>query len=163
MNKNDINEDPNFRVTNNNAIDVHVGRRVRLRRTLLGMSQEQLGEALNLTFQQVQKYERGSNRISASRLWDMAQILDVPVSFFFDDMTDDTAANSPRKVRAGAVATEYQEKPKDPMARRETLELVRAYYKLGEPVRKIITDTVKSLSRALPEEAPTSRLPVAAE
>ncbi|MEP6104028.1 helix-turn-helix transcriptional regulator, partial [Parasphingorhabdus sp.] len=71
-------DDPNYRVTNNNAIDVHVGRRVRLRRTLLGMSQEQLGEALNITFQQVQKYERGSNRISASRLWDIAQILDVP-------------------------------------------------------------------------------------
>ena len=76
------NDDPNFRVTNNNAIDVHVGRRIRLRRTLLGMSQEKLGEALNITFQQVQKYERGSNRVSASRLWDIAQILDVPISFF---------------------------------------------------------------------------------
>src|SRR3546814_10152347 len=79
---------PNYQITNNNPIDVHVGRRVRLRRTLLGMSQEQLGDALNITFQQVQKYERGSNRISASRLWDIGQILDVPVSFFFDDMSD---------------------------------------------------------------------------
>ena len=66
--------DPNYKVTNNNAIDVHVGRRVRLRRTLLGMSQEQLGDALNITFQQVQKYERGSNRVSSSRLWDIGQI-----------------------------------------------------------------------------------------
>ena len=74
-------DDPNYQITNNNPIDVHVGRRVRLRRTLLGMSQEQLGDALNITFQQVQKYERGSNRISASRLWDIGQILDVPVSF----------------------------------------------------------------------------------
>src|SRR3546814_3378692 len=77
-------DDPNYQITNNNPIDVHVGRRVRLRRTLLGMSQEQLGDALNITFQQVQKYERGSNRISASRLWDIGQILDVPVRFFLD-------------------------------------------------------------------------------
>ena len=90
--------DPNYKITNNNAIDVHVGRRVRLRRTLLGMSQEQLGDALNITFQQVQKYERGSNRISASRLWDIGQILDVPVSFFFDDMSRDTMDHSPRRM-----------------------------------------------------------------
>src|SRR6478735_375235 len=67
-------------------IDVHVGTRVRLRRTLLGMSQEKLGEALGLTFQQVQKYERGVNRIGASRLFDLSRVLDVPISFFFDDM-----------------------------------------------------------------------------
>ena len=147
-------DDPNYRVTNNNAIDVHVGRRVRLRRTLLGMSQEQLGEALNITFQQVQKYERGSNRISASRLWDIAQILDVPISFFFDDMTDDTAANSPRKVRSGSSTTDYEEKPNDPMARRETLELVRAYYNITNVgVRKRITEMVKSVSQALPGDA----------
>ncbi|WP_193170093.1 helix-turn-helix domain-containing protein [Nisaea nitritireducens] len=147
-------DDPNYRVTNNNAIDVHVGRRVRLRRTLLGMSQEQLGEALNITFQQVQKYERGSNRISASRLWDIAQILDVPVSFFFDDMTDDTAANSPRKVRSGSTTADYEEKPNDPMARRETLELVRAYYNITNVgVRKRITEMVKSVSQALPGDA----------
>ena len=66
----------NFRVTNNNAIDMHVGKRIRLRRTLLGMSQEQLGSELDITFQQVQKYERGANRVSASRLWDISQILD---------------------------------------------------------------------------------------
>jgi transcriptional regulator with XRE-family HTH domain len=69
-----------------NPIDVHVGSRLRMRRMLVGMSQEKLGEHLDLTFQQVQKYEKGSNRISASRLFDMARILDVPVQFFFDDM-----------------------------------------------------------------------------
>ena len=146
-------DDPNFRVTNNNAIDVHVGRRIRLRRTLLGLSQEKLGEALNITFQQVQKYERGSNRVSASRLWDTAQILDVPISFFFDDMTDDTAANSPRKVRSGTMAIDYEEKPNDPMARRETLELVRAYYNITDVgVRKRITEMVKSVASALSGE-----------
>lgn len=141
--------DPNFRITNNNAIDVHVGRRVRLRRTLLGMSQEQLGDALNITFQQVQKYERGSNRISASRLWDISQILDVPVSFFFDDMSDDTAAHSPRRMRT-ASSEEYEEKPNDPMARRETLELVRAYYNItNQQVRKRITEMVKAVASGL--------------
>ena len=89
ISKNDIVE-RNFRITNNNAIDMHVGKRVRLRRTLLGMSQEQLGAELNVTFQQVQKYERGANRISASRLWDISQILDVPISYFFDDMSEGT-------------------------------------------------------------------------
>src|ERR1700759_1086976 len=74
-----------------NPVDVHVGSRVRLRRTLLGMSQEKLGEAIGLTFQQVQKYERGANRIGASRLFDLSRVLDVPVSFFFDDMTNDPA------------------------------------------------------------------------
>src|SRR5512134_3751494 len=71
-----------------NPVDIHVGSRVRLRRTLLGLSQEKLGEAVGLTFQQIQKYERGANRIGASRLFEFSRILDVPVSFFFDDMDD---------------------------------------------------------------------------
>tara|TARA_E500000318_G_scaffold46673_4_gene43988 strand:+ start:8054 stop:8530 length:477 start_codon:yes stop_codon:yes gene_type:complete len=142
---------PNYRVTNNNPIDVHVGRRVRLRRTLLGMSQEQLGEALSVTFQQVQKYERGSNRISASRLWDISQILDTPVSFFFDDMTSETAANSPRKVVAGENAKEFQNPERDPMARRETLELVRAYYKIEhEPTRKCAAELLRLIGSSSP-------------
>tara|TARA_R110002094_G_scaffold157588_1_gene143880 strand:+ start:155 stop:439 length:285 start_codon:yes stop_codon:yes gene_type:complete len=71
-------------------VDIHVGARVRLRRTLLGMSQEKLGKALGLTFQQVQKYERGANRIGSSRLFQLSRILDVPVSFFFDEMAPET-------------------------------------------------------------------------
>src|SRR6195256_4022879 len=73
-------------------IDIHVGSRIRLRRTLLGMSQERLGEALGLTFQQVQKYERGVNRVGASRLFDLSRVLDVPISFFFDDMPESLAS-----------------------------------------------------------------------
>lgn len=69
-------------------VDVHVGNRIRLRRTLMGLSQEKLGEALGLTFQQIQKYERGANRVGASRLYDLAQVLDVPIGFFFDDMQE---------------------------------------------------------------------------
>ena len=78
-----------------NPVDVHVGGRVRLRRTLLGMSQEKLGEAIGLTFQQVQKYERGANRIGASRLWDLSRVLDCSMSFFFEDMDEATASASP--------------------------------------------------------------------
>lgn len=127
-------------------IDVHVGSRVRLRRTLLGMSQEKLGEALGLTFQQVQKYERGVNRIGASRLFDLARVLDVPIGFFFDDMPE---------VNGGTVATrraagfgEQQEGFEDEtLHRRETLELVRAYYRITDAsVRKRVFDLIKSLA-----------------
>ncbi len=76
-------------------IDVHVGARLRVRRKLLGMSQTTLGEAIGLTFQQVQKYENGANRISASRLFDLLRVLDVPVEYFFDDMPPEVAASSP--------------------------------------------------------------------
>jgi transcriptional regulator with XRE-family HTH domain len=125
-----------------NRVDAHVGARVRLRRTLLGMSQEKLGEALGLTFQQVQKYERGANRIGASRLWDLCRVLDVPVSFFYDDMPP---------VYASAMVGLAEEAPPpptpDPMVKRETLELVRAYYKIHDPlVRKRVYELAKALS-----------------
>lgn len=82
------------------SVDAHVGQRVRMRRTLLGMSQERLGEAIGLTFQQVQKYERGSNRISAGTLFRLGQVLEVPVSFFFDDYDD----GQPRRGSSSATA-----------------------------------------------------------
>ena len=142
----------NFRITNNNAIDKHVGKRVRLRRTLLGLSQEQLGAELNVTFQQVQKYERGANRISASRLWDISQILDVSIGYFFDDMTETTMRSSPRRVASGVDSgMPVDEAIKDPMARRETLELVRVYYTIEDAdIRRRAADIVKSIAVALP-------------
>ena len=106
-------------------VDVHVGRRVRMRRTLLGMSQTTLGEAIGLTFQQVQKYERGTNRVSSSRLYDVARVLDVPVEFFFEDMPAEVVGSSPSQ--RGGKAKERARYEIDPMAKRETLELVRAY------------------------------------
>lgn len=140
----------NFRVTNNNAVDRHVGKRVRLRRTLLGMSQEQLGSALDITFQQVQKYERGANRISASRLWDISQILDVSISYFFDDMSDEVMKASPRKISLGKPIDEADSHMRDPMARRETLELVRTYYSIDAPkVRKRISEMVKVIATTI--------------
>ena len=127
-----------------NPVDVHVGRRLRLRRTLLGMSQEKLGEAIGLTFQQVQKYERGSNRIGASRLFDLSRVLDVPVGFFFEDMSDDVAAQSPGRARGRVQPVEF---PPSPMTRRETLEFVRAYYKIHDvDIRRRLFEMVKALS-----------------
>jgi len=136
------------RVGGPNPVDVHVGGRVRLRRTLLGMSQEKLGEAIGLTFQQVQKYERGANRVGASRLFDLSRVLDVPVGFFFDEMPADVAASSPAQ-RPG-VAQPLPEQALDPMVKRETLELVRAYYKIDEPsVRKRLFEMTKALAAAV--------------
>ena len=113
-------------------VDVHVGARLRVRRTLMGMSQTALGEAIGLTFQQLQKYEKGTNRISASRLFALSRVLDVPVEYFFDDMPAAVAARSPADKKRGRT-----KKPPSydlgPMATRETLELVRAYYKISDP------------------------------
>ena len=134
-------------------IDTHVGARIRLRRTLMGMSQERLGEALGLTFQQVQKYERGVNRVGASRLFDLSRVLDVPISFFFDDMPEplanllDNQPGVPSGRRALGFAEAQDAFGDDTMSRRETVELVRAYYRISDPaVRKRVFDLVKSLA-----------------
>jgi transcriptional regulator with XRE-family HTH domain len=124
-----------------NPIDIHVGARLRLRRTLLGLSQETLGEAVGITFQQLQKYERGSNRISASRLFNLSQVLGVPVTFFFDELPPKEA------VAAEPVSIQAQADEFGTMARRETLELVRAYYRIADPfVRRRAFELVKALS-----------------
>lgn len=128
-----------------NPVDIHVGSRVRLRRTLLGLSQEKLGEAVGLTFQQIQKYERGANRIGASRLFEFSRILDVPVSFFFDDMAERMKPSETPGVLAAADQPQAPLEP-DPLTRRETLELVRAYYRISDPqVRKRLFELAKSL------------------
>jgi len=128
-------------------IDVHVGSRVRLRRTLLGMSQERLGEALGLTFQQVQKYERGVNRIGASRLFDLSRVLDVPISFFFDDMPGQVGGSQSFARRNSGFSEEGQGFEDDTLHRRETLELVRAYYRIQDPaVRRRVFDLIKAMT-----------------
>jgi transcriptional regulator with XRE-family HTH domain len=127
-------------------VDVHVGSRVRLRRTLLGLSQERLGEAVGLTFQQIQKYERGANRIGASRMYDLAHVLDVPVSFFFEDMPEDVKQRD--AVPPGSSGDEETVVERNPLNRRETLELVRAYYRIGSArVRKRVFELVKAVAR----------------
>lgn len=128
-------------------VDIHVGSRVRMRRTLLGMSQEKLGDALALTFQQVQKYERGANRVGASRLFEISRILDVPVSFFFEDMPAETASLETTEPATPGMAAASEEFDRDPLAKRETLELVRAYYKISDPrVRKRVFELTKAVA-----------------
>jgi len=132
------------------AIDVHVGSRVRLRRTLLGMTQEKLGERLGVTFQQVQKYERGTNRIGASRLFDLFRILDVPVGFFFDDLPEAKRNPAPSPgPQQGSDQAQPSQGDDDLMHRRETLEVVRAYYRITDPiVRRRVFDLIKTLAPA---------------
>jgi transcriptional regulator with XRE-family HTH domain len=126
-----------------NPIDIHVGVRLRLRRTLMGMTQEKLGASVGLTFQQIQKYERGANRIGASRLYDLSRVLEVPLSFFFDDMPKAITGKTPL---ARITETSDYRPEDDDLNRRETLELVRAYYRISNPqVRKKVSDLVKSL------------------
>lgn len=132
-----------------NPIDIHVGGRIRQRRIMLGMSQTNLGESLGLTFQQVQKYERGTNRVGASRLWDLSNVLDVPIMYFYEDMDANVIGNSPR-LRAGTVDAPPPEVcfEADPMARRETLELARAYYGIKDSnTRKKVFEMVKAIAR----------------
>lgn len=148
--------------TTSNPVDVHVGNRIRLRRTLLGMSQERLGNALGLTFQQVQKYERGRNRVGASRLYDLACVLDVPVAFFFVGLPDpvgsmDTRAVGPEGVsEPGVQLAEAMAAADTPppaatedlglFSRRETIELVRAYYGIEDSsTRRRVLDLVRSM------------------
>ena len=126
-------------------VDIHVGGRVRLRRTLLGMSQEKLANALGLTFQQVQKYERGANRIGSSRLYQLSRILDVPVGFFFDDLAPEISGQARGLGEGGQTRFDQ-----DHLSKRETLELVRAYYRIGDvDIRKRIFDIVKAVATAL--------------
>jgi transcriptional regulator with XRE-family HTH domain len=138
-----------------NPIDVHVGKRLRLRRTLLGMSQERLGEMLSLTFQQIQKYERGVNRIGSSRLYELGQILDVPVSFFFDDMAGRREPCGNRRLEPGlgedSRVFDYSLEDSLPLESRETLELVRAYYRINDTqVRKRLFELAKALGSLEP-------------
>jgi transcriptional regulator with XRE-family HTH domain len=133
-------------------VDRHVGLRMRQRRTLLGMSQSALATAVGITFQQVQKYERGANRVSASRLVEFAEVLDVKPEHFFDELPPEALASKGdaerKRARSGRARTEPD---LDPMAKRETLELVRAYYKIDEArLRTRILEMVKTLSTLLP-------------
>lgn len=135
-----------------NTTDIHVGSRIRLRRILLKMSQERLGHALGLTFQQIQKYERGTNRVGASRLFDISRILDVPISYFFDEMPGALAATggpAARRRNGGFAepASVFNADIDKQLVRRETIELVRAYYQIADPaVRNRTLELIKSLA-----------------
>ena len=118
-----------------NDIDVYLGKRLRRRRRLLGLTQQQLAGTVGVRFQQIQKYECGANRISAARLWQLSEALEVPVGYFYDGLSDRTAKEAAAENEGGEM-----------FARKETLDLVRAYYLLGERPRRRLLDLAKSLN-----------------
>ncbi|WP_421854779.1 helix-turn-helix domain-containing protein [Oricola sp.] len=123
-----------------NPIDVHVGSRIRLRRTMLGMSQEKLGEALGITFQQVQKYEKGTNRVGASRLQNIAAILGVPVAFFFEDVPGETSGVDGMQETGSAYVVNF-------LSSAEGMQLNRAFMKIpDQKVRRRVIELVKALA-----------------
>ena len=119
-------------------VDVHVGKRIRQRRWLTGMTQQQLAQKVGIKFQQIQKYETGANRVSASRLWDIADALDVPVSFFFEGIETEESAEATTDV-SGKV-------PADIMGDKEALDLVRSYYAIPENQRRRLFELARVLS-----------------
>ena len=116
-------------------VDVHVGKRIRHRRWMTGVTQQQLAQSVGIKFQQIQKYETGMNRVSASRLWDIAVALNVPVSFFFEGVSED------RPSHAAGMSEDY-------LADKETLELVRSYYAIPENQRRRLFELARVLSDA---------------
>ena len=129
-------------------VDLHVGSRIKLRRSLLGFSQERLGDALGLTFQQVQKYERGANRVSASRLYDLGRVLDVPVSFFFDDYGSGGSAMTASAYGFAEGQEAFGLSP-DLLSRRETIDLVGAYWRITDLAqRRRVLDLIKGMAPA---------------
>ncbi|MBP5615280.1 MAG: helix-turn-helix transcriptional regulator [Alphaproteobacteria bacterium] len=136
-----------------NPVDVHVGARIKLRRKLLGMSQQKMADILGLTFQQVQKYEKGYNRVGASRLWDISRVLNVSMDFFFADMDAGIEEQSPMMLNTDDGQAIFHEKQDtisvDPMQRQETIELVRAYYKIrNRQLAKHLFEVIIAASQA---------------
>jgi transcriptional regulator with XRE-family HTH domain len=129
-----------------NPVDLHIGQRVRHRRWLTGMTQQQLADAVGIRFQQIQKYESGANRISAARLWSIARAMGVPVSFFYGGMDN--------------VRTDGAE---DPMDAKETLELVRAYYGIAEGPRRELFSLIQALEASDDKPATAERAAAPAE
>lgn len=122
------------------SIDEHVGARLRQRRTLLGFSQEKLAEAVGITFQQIQKYENGANRVSAGRLYEFSKVLQIPVSFFFDSMEENTSFGMAENKQDGFESQE------DLIQKKETIDLIRTYYQIrNEEQRKDLLKMIKTM------------------
>ncbi len=119
------------------AVDVHVGKRIRHRRWMNGTTQQQLAEAVGIKFQQIQKYETGMNRVSASRLWDISRVLNVPVSFFFEGLSAQPQDDKAQTDLPGDILTD-----------KEALELLRSYYAIPENQRRRLFDLARVLSEA---------------
>ena len=121
------------------SIDLHVGRRLRRRRRLMGMTQQQLADQVGIRFQQIQKYECGANRITASRLFELSAALSIPVQYFYDGLT------APLAATGEAPANDHDDIGPDILRQKETRELIRAYYNLGERPRRRLLDLAKAL------------------
>ncbi len=119
-----------------NEIDLHVGRRLRRRRRLLGLTQQELGEQVGIRFQQIQKYECGANRVSAARLFELSEALSVPVQHFYEGLSEHNSISG--KVDENVLSP-------DILSKKETMDLIRAYYSMGEAPRKHLLDLAKSL------------------
>ncbi len=139
---------------NPNPIDILVGNRIRLRRNFLGMTQEKLASLLGITFQQIQKYEKGINRVGASRLWDISNILHTEISYFYEDINKEVEEQSPRRFVLKApkqlhLAEEKSEYFPNPLLNSETRELVTSYYKIkNRTVARQMLEMIKSLAKA---------------
>ncbi|MBO8424883.1 MAG: helix-turn-helix transcriptional regulator [Proteobacteria bacterium] len=124
------------------AVDLHIGQRMQLRRVMMGMSQKDLAKVCGVTFQQIQKYETAGNRISASRLFALSTALETPVSFFFQGLP----GNMPEPNRSGRISRVSEQKPDDPLAKNESLELIHLYWKLpNDDQRKLVMKMLRSL------------------
>ena len=129
-------------------VDVHVGKRIKLRRTMLKVSQDQLANEIGVTFQQIQKYESGHNRVSASRLFDVSIFLTCHISYFFEDFDSASRIEQNRTASMGSTPASEIKSPTDPMLKTETLEIVRAYWRLpSNDLRKSIRNLLISLSK----------------
>ena len=126
-----------------NDIDLHLGRRLRRRRRLLGLTQQQLASAVGIRFQQIQKYECGANRISAARLWQLAEALEIPIGYFYDGLAE---AQSRPAAREPIAIPAVEPRTGEVMARKETMDLIRAYYRLDARPRRRLLDLAKSLN-----------------
>jgi transcriptional regulator with XRE-family HTH domain len=118
-------------------IDIHLGRRLRRRRRLLGLTQQELAHACGVRFQQVQKYECAANRMSAARLWQLAEVLEVPVSYFYEGLTRD---------QRESLELDTAQSSNETMASKETQDLIHAYYQLGERPRRRLLDLAKAMN-----------------
>lgn len=128
-------------------VDAHVGNQIRKRRILMGFSQTRLGDSLGLSFQQVQKYERGIDRISVGRLVQMAEVLEVPITYFFEELSPGLDVVAEGRAPEDGLAAAESAMAGDPMAKRETLELVRAYYEIDQPeLRRNVFGLIRSIA-----------------
>ncbi len=136
---------PQYSTRGPNPIDIHVGARVRLRRNQLGLTLMTLAKAVGVTYQQLQKYESGVNRVGASRLFNLGRALDVPISYFFEDLSPAAAGGGKRRTRGLSEAPALEP---DALSKPETVELIRAYYRVTDPgLRKRVLDLLKALGK----------------